>query len=219
MAQKPRRNKKFTGSKVQRDRNAHGWAGAEPAKPAVTPQVPKPEPKYTAADRGHLESKAPQINARAEALSAKIKAVSEPPKKGIPRGVKIGGGVLLGTAAAGGAYAAYRHHKKKETAMSKSLINPFEEVIVFGKAYPVALPVPSSTKLRALVPTGAHIGHANDLQVFHGGGPRIPKQALQRYTAKPVGLRQGPFTKAADIKKPRLNSNNPSGPSKGRRIA
>jgi hypothetical protein len=57
------------------------------------------------------------------------------------------------------------------------LINPFEP---FGKA--ATWPPQSSTRLRALVPTGAHVGHANDLSVTHnsrGGGGRAT--ALEVY--------------------------------------
>lgn len=63
------------------------------------------------------------------------------------------------------------------------MVNPFEETVVFGKAYPVAWPPPSSTRIRALLPTGAHIGHANALHVVHSsahsGGPAT---RLERYT-------------------------------------
>jgi hypothetical protein len=97
-------------------------------------------------------------------------------------GTKVAGGVLLGTAAIGGGYAIHRHtQKKKELAMSKSLVNPFEEVVVFGKAYRVALPVPSSTGISAMVPTGRHISHKNKLHIVHGGGPKITRQQLQIY--------------------------------------
>lgn len=76
------------------------------------------------------------------------------------------------------------------------LIDPTEETVVFGKAYPVAWPPPGSTPLRALVPTGAHVGHGNALKVVHnrrGGGGRASR--LERYTGK-GGLKSvGPYGK------------------------
>jgi hypothetical protein len=92
------------------------------------------------------------------------------------------------------------------------LINPFEEVVVFGKALP--LEPMSSTPLRALVPTGKHVGHANRLVRVtgrasggkatrlerytngHGGGKAT---RLERYTTSPHGLKQGPFGKAMNV--------------------
>lgn len=155
----------------------------------------------------------------------KVPVVSEPvvePKTArFGTKTKIGGGVLLTTAAAGTGYAAYRHHKKqKGLVMSKSLVNPFEEVVVFGKAYPVALPVSGSTRLRALVPTGAHVSHDNKLTHVRGGGPTITRQQLQRYTTKTVGHRQGPFGKSDLTTRRRIpNSKIPAGSSHGSRIA
>lgn len=76
-----------------------------------------------------------------------------------------------------------------------TLVNPFEEVVVFGKALPLD-PV-SSTRLRALVPTGKHIGHGNALTHVHNSGGKGGKATrLQRYTTTPRGQRQGPFSKS-----------------------
>lgn len=63
------------------------------------------------------------------------------------------------------------------------LINPFEEFVAFGKAYPIAWPPQGAKVLTALVPTGKHVSHANDLSVTRnssGGGGRATK--LERYT-------------------------------------
>jgi hypothetical protein len=118
-------------------------------------------------------------------------------------GFRVGRAARIATpivAAGAGGYLLARHHAQpqKKDAMSKNLVNPYEEVVVFGKAYPVALPVSSATTIRALVPTGSHVGHGNDLKVVrnsrgHGGR----RAGLEHYTAKPKGLKQGPFGKAA----------------------
>lgn len=119
-----------------------------------------------------------------------------------PAGAKGVRGKLLpiaaGTAAVGGAgYLIHRSRQKKDT-MSKNLVNPFEEVVVFGKAYPVALPVPGAKVIRALVPTGSHVGHGNDLKVVRNGKGKGGRRAgLEHYTAKTKGHRMGPFGKAA----------------------
>lgn len=111
--------------------------------------------------------------------------------------VRLGGGthvdlkrglIIGGIAGAGaGAYLIHQRSKNKEkektVTASKNLVNPYEEVVVFGKAYPVALPVPRSTTIRALVPTGSHVGHGNALvhvRNSKGGGGRATK--LERYT-------------------------------------
>ena len=69
--------------------------------------------------------------------------------------------------------------------MSKRMLNPFEEVVVFGKAYST-LNVTSGTNvsvIRALVPTGGHVGHGNALTVVRnrkGHGGRRP--GLEHYS-------------------------------------
>lgn len=70
------------------------------------------------------------------------------------------------------------------------LYNPFEPVSKGIESPPV-------TRLRALVPTGAHIGHGNDLHVTRHSGHGGPATALQVYRHKSRGHRQGPFGKAA----------------------
>lgn len=72
------------------------------------------------------------------------------------------------------------------------IINPFEEIVVFGKRLPME--PQSSTRLRALKPTGKHLGHGLDLTHVRGraSGGRATK--LERYTTSPKGLRQGPFS-------------------------
>ena len=73
------------------------------------------------------------------------------------------------------------------------IINPFEELVVFGKRLPLE-PL-SSTIIGALHPTGKHVGHGQDLGHFRG--PKSGGRAghLERYTTKVVGQRQGPFGK------------------------
>lgn len=103
------------------------------------------------------------------------------------------------------------------------LINPFEEVVVFGKAYPVAWPVASATQLKALVPTGKHVGHG--LRLSHtriaGGGGKATR--LERYTrGKKVskgiaeGLQLASTTGAATAKTARSAAARPSGRIKPR---
>lgn len=82
--------------------------------------------------------------------------------------------------------------------MSKNLIDPFSEVVAFGKAYPVAVPVPGSVHIATLIPTGRHVGSANNLlRVRNSGGGGGPATALERYTTKVKGHRQGPFSKGS----------------------
>ena len=115
------------------------------------------------------------------------------------RNVAIGAGVV--GAAAGTGYLVHRHNQKK-AAMSKSLdlVNPFEEVVAFGKAYPLnTVSGTNVRRIRALVPTGRHVGRANALTHVtnsSGGGGRNATR-LERYTTKPRGQRSGPFGKAA----------------------
>lgn len=117
-------------------------------------------------------------------------------------GNNIGRNIGLGVAATIGATGIIRHQrsktkeKEKTVTASKNLINPFEEVVVFGKAYPVALPVSHATTIRALVPTGGHVGHGNALKHVHnssGGGGRATK--LERYTGKGTKKAGSPVAK------------------------
>ena len=87
------------------------------------------------------------------------------------------GAIIAGAAGATGLAAAGAHHH-----MSKSLVNPFEEVVAFGKAYPVALPVARAVRVRALLPTGGHVSHANDLKVYRGRRSGGPATKLEHYS-------------------------------------
>ena len=76
------------------------------------------------------------------------------------------------------------------------LINPFDEVEVFGKAYPVAWPVQSATPVAAVTPRAK--GHGLRLvrvKNSSGGGGKATR--LEHYKIKPRGLRQGPFSKGS----------------------
>jgi hypothetical protein len=131
------------------------------------------------------------------------------------------GGAVIGTAGIG-AKLAYDHNKRKG-AMSKNLINPFEEVVVFGKAYPAVYPFSAAKSIGALHPTGSHVGHGNKLVHITGKATSPQGTGLRRYTTKPTGLRVGPFGKADSYSVPRNlrrgpNSNIPDGSRRGQRI-
>jgi hypothetical protein len=68
--------------------------------------------------------------------------------------------------------------------MALILVDPFAEVVVFGKAYPVAWPPPGATSVKALLPTGRHVSHANALLHVRnsrgGGGKATKARALHR---------------------------------------
>lgn len=187
-----------------------------PANP--TPAV---KPPVSAPTKVGMPSKIPLVK------PSPIKTQSQANvERGMRAGVKarkIAGGVLLGGAVLGGGYALHRHLTKGKP-VTKSLINPFEEVIVFGKAYTVVEPIPRSTRIRALVPTGGHVGHGNALGHYRGGGPAITRTQLQTYNGNGKGLRQGPFGKALQSpertsrRRAIPNSNIPAGPSRGSRI-
>lgn len=101
------------------------------------------------------------------------------------RGALIAGGV----AAAGGVGAGVHHQ------MRKSLVNPFEEVVAFGKAYPVALPVQRAVRVRALLPTGAHVSHVNDLHVIRHSGHGGRRAGLEHYSKGLFGRAAGKMPK------------------------
>lgn len=68
------------------------------------------------------------------------------------------------------------------------LVDPFSEVVVFGKAYPVAWPPQGAASVKALLPTGRHVSHANRLSHTHnssGGGGKAT--TLERYAGKKSG--------------------------------
>lgn len=96
------------------------------------------------------------------------------------------------------------------------LVNPFEEHIVFGKRYPVAYPPQHSTIIRALVPTGRHVGHGNDLGHFRGKGAHGGRLVgLERYTAQGGKASVGPFGK---VDAPRGELVSTGRPKRGRRL-
>jgi hypothetical protein len=69
-----------------------------------------------------------------------------------------------------------------------TLINPFEEVVVFGKAYSL-LDVKHGTDVRnvaALLPTGRHVGTANALVRVTGPRSGGPATKLERYSKASV---------------------------------
>lgn len=66
------------------------------------------------------------------------------------------------------------------------LINPFSKAMT--------VPAQSSTRLRALVPTGANVGHGNDLSITRRHGRK--HQGLEHYRGKSSGGTQGPFGKS-----------------------
>ncbi len=80
--------------------------------------------------------------------------------------------------------------------MSLDLINPFEEMVIVGKRYKVAVPVPSSHVIPARTPIGSHVSHANALKVVRnskGGGGKATR--LERYTARSSGGKKGVHVK------------------------
>lgn len=69
-----------------------------------------------------------------------------------------------------------------------TLVNPFEEVVVFGKAHHLASSFGTDVRvLRALVPTGGHVADANRLTHVSGPNSGGPATALERYTRGRVG--------------------------------
>jgi hypothetical protein len=66
-----------------------------------------------------------------------------------------------------------------------SLVNPYEEVVVFGKAYSLDAGPKFGTDVRiisALLPTGRHVSQANNLLHVHNSrGKGGPATALQRF--------------------------------------
>ena len=155
----------------------------------LPPKASKPGPTL------HLNPNPPAATRRPAPAAAEVAVAAKSPRAGLSRNTKIAGGVLVGTAAAGGAVALHRR-RQRSAAMSKALINPFEDVVVFGKAYKTSFFPQSSSRAAALVPTGKHLGHGNRLGHFRGTGVSPQGTGLRRYTTKTVGLRQGPFGKA-----------------------
>jgi len=106
--------------------------------------------------------------------------------------------IPVGAGIGTGAYLAHRHNQQKGKTVAKSLINPFTEVVVFGKALP--LDPQASTVIRALVPTGRHIGHGNDLVRGTGRRKGGPATRLELYRGSTPALRTGPFGKSDVLK-------------------
>lgn len=79
------------------------------------------------------------------------------------------------------------------------IINPFEELVVFGKKLP--LEPQSSTVIAALRPTGRHLGHGGDLTHVRGKASGGKQPQIERYTTSPKGLHEGPFK--GSVKQPR----------------
>lgn len=76
--------------------------------------------------------------------------------------------------------------------MPLDLVNPFDEVVIIGKRYKIAVPPQGSTVIAALTPTGRHVSHANALHHTRnskGGGGRATR--LERYTGGHGGRKKG----------------------------
>ena len=225
--QKPRRNAKMkalTPSQRGNPEAAHGNVkrAVDQARHAPTPQTPQERMEEHRAWSKTPEARTQHANhlAGIETRHASRVARGLPPvpetapaavKTGLSRGTKIAAGALVATAAAGGAYALHRRHQRSK-AVTKNLINPFEDVVVFGKAYKTSFFPQSSSRSAALVPTGKHLGHGNRLGHFRGTGVSPQGTGLRKYTTNVVGLKQGPFTGAG------ASSKIPSGARRGKRL-
>jgi hypothetical protein len=72
-----------------------------------------------------------------------------------------------------------------------SLVNPFEQVVVFGKAYSLPADPASGTNVRvvsALKPTGRSVGTANNLVHVSNSKGRGGPTRLERFTKAGVSL-------------------------------
>lgn len=98
----------------------------------------------------------------------------------LSRGRMIALGGLGVTAGGAGLYALHRSRRRK-AAVGKQWITLDGEVVELRKAAPIALPVPSSRPVRALLPTGRHVSHANDLKRVKISPRRRPTSALRVY--------------------------------------
>ena len=190
--QKPRRNKKM--HPIPRDLyDQHQAALAAPAGGGKPPTPPRrygtvfPEPSTPPPRPGEVRLH-PGTPSKSGRL---VSAIRRHPGRTAA--------VVAGTAAAGVGTAVLidRHNKqKKAAAMSKNWINPFEEVVVFGKAYTVV----SETNVRytgSLVHTGKHVGHGQrltEVKNSSGGGGKATK--LERYAGGHSSQRVGPFGKS-----------------------
>lgn len=186
-----------------RNKTPHARSALPQATPRSRPTVNTPE-EATQRMTAHHE----RFAARPGASPVARPGVSS----GLSTGSKIGLGVAgAGTLAAGG-YAIHRARSRKKVDMAKTLINPYEEVVVFGKA--VALPVPSAVRIRTPnLNSGSHRGNALALvRIRNARGGGGPATALEHYTTSTKGGRQGPFGHKG-------NSKIPDGARRGRRIA
>lgn len=180
------RKRKGRGSGVPLSQRQHGSLEAMQARAA--------RPKRTT-DWGTPYEK-PQAAAATQLRAEHPKFRSAQARRLTPKRVAIGAGVVGGAAGAG--YLVHRHNQKK-AAMSKSFVNPFEEVVAFGKAYPRSVVHGTDVqRVRALVPTGRNVGHANALtHVKRKAKVSGRATRLERYTGGGISQRVGPFGKAA----------------------
>lgn len=120
-----------------------------------------------------------------------------PPPLNIPPGwdsaPRLGRGRLLAagglgvTAGGAGLYALHRSRRRK-AAVGKQWVTLDGEVVELRKAAPIALPVPSSRPVRALLPTGRHVSHENRYKHVKISPRRRPTSTLRRYTGVGKGV-------------------------------
>jgi hypothetical protein len=165
-----------------------GYSGEKRVKP--TPRTDRPEAERVARATGTRAVYDPATRARLAGEAAHWERIRNPPagtatwegntarsaSRGHGHG-KIGLlalGALTAASLGGNGLLLHRNHNQKVAKMS--LVDPFSEVVVFGKAvgrsgdgkYRVVWPPASATSLRSLVPTGRHVGTANNLVHVHG---------------------------------------------------
>jgi hypothetical protein len=138
----------------------------------------------------HVPGLGSQPGHTAAARAARETAAEAPKPSGRGKLLAVGAGVTA--AAVGTGVLIHTKRKEKAAPMSKNLNNPFEEVIVFGKSYPVK----DVTNVRAGSPkthTGRGVGHGQKLhEVKHkGGGGR--KAGYERYKGGHSSAGVGPF--------------------------
>lgn len=189
--QKPRRNKKmkpFPKDEYDRHQAALPKASAAPTHKYGTVF---PEPSYPPSHPSHGQVR-PQVTPRPTS-GRLVSAIRRHP--GVATGAVVGSAVGVG---------ALRYHRQKKlnnwanekkAAMSKNLINPFEEVVVFGKAYPVV----GVTNVRSGSPkthTGRGVGHGQRLTDIKNSKGKGGRTKLERYKGGHASGRVGPFGKA-----------------------
>lgn len=134
------------------------------SRPHYAEKYPAPVPQS-----GHLAEATHDLHRQAQA------------RRSVGRGLAVAGGAVA--VAGGTGYLVHRHNQKQKELASKMLVDPF------AKSYPIVEPVPRSIRVAALLPTGRHVGTANNLQHFK---------------ITPKGHRQGPFGKAFKPKMPKF---------------